>query len=591
MEQHKGVQGVIILSHDGIPIRSTLDNDKTISYAALITQLTEKAASVVRELDVTNELTFLRVRSKLNEIMVAPDEQYILIVIQSAGTQYAVKEMEVLGKKRLMKERAIWEVRVIAAAGNGHPYIIGYKEASYANGTVYIVMEYASAGNLSHLVKQYATPSGALPESLLRRLLVQLALALKALHDADFVHRDLKSDNVFLDAGLDVKLGDFGLARSLPRSSYAYTPAGTPGYQAPEIMMGRAYNAKADVWSLGCIAYEMCAGRLPYHPSVKHQIMYMQPGPLPYTYSSGLRSLIGKMLNKNAHSRPSIDAILNDSYMRAAFKDELSADHQALFDASFAFKAPSAATPSHADDIQRHLIGSIRTFDFAESEAAPAEPPVEQLVAKENVGVVSGKKLASAAAALPSPIEGLDADGTGPLADSASVAAPGVSDSVVLYSGIDNLLGDLDLNATLDAETIAAKIQEMNSRFSKISTRAAASDAGSPAVPAHKGSSAAAAPARTPARAGPAVPARHAAEAGAGAAPLKVAAHKMTVSSSVNTSAAKARVANPLFDAPTVSVVESYGVGGGGWGASVAGSYALYGGGGGYGYGAGGLYF
>ena len=85
MEQHKGVEGVIILSHDGIPIRSTLDNDKTISYAALITQLTEKAASVVRELDVTNELTFLRIRSKNKEIMVAPDAQYILIVIQASN--------------------------------------------------------------------------------------------------------------------------------------------------------------------------------------------------------------------------------------------------------------------------------------------------------------------------------------------------------------------------------------------------------------------------------------------------------------------------------------------------------------------------
>eukprot|EP00030_Apusomonadida_sp_AF-17_P005261 a522708_244.p2 GENE.a522708_244~~a522708_244.p2 ORF type:complete len:114 (+),score=43.45 a522708_244:39-344(+) len=86
MESHKGVEGVIILTHDGIPIRSTLDNDKTLVYAALITQLTEKAASVVRDLDQTNELTFLRIRSKLKEVMVAPDDQYILIVIQSAGS-------------------------------------------------------------------------------------------------------------------------------------------------------------------------------------------------------------------------------------------------------------------------------------------------------------------------------------------------------------------------------------------------------------------------------------------------------------------------------------------------------------------------
>lgn len=71
------------LTYLGIPIKSTLDNTTTVQYAGLISQLSDKARSVVRDLDPTNDLTFLRIRSKKHEIMVAPDKEFILIVIQN----------------------------------------------------------------------------------------------------------------------------------------------------------------------------------------------------------------------------------------------------------------------------------------------------------------------------------------------------------------------------------------------------------------------------------------------------------------------------------------------------------------------------
>ncbi|KAG4084582.1 roadblock-type dynein light chain [Neocallimastix lanati (nom. inval.)] len=83
LQSHKGVEGIVIVNNDGIPIRSTLDNNLTVQYSALITQLASKARSVVRDLDPQNDLTFLRIRSKKHEIMVAPDKEYILIVIQN----------------------------------------------------------------------------------------------------------------------------------------------------------------------------------------------------------------------------------------------------------------------------------------------------------------------------------------------------------------------------------------------------------------------------------------------------------------------------------------------------------------------------
>ncbi|XP_064611054.1 dynein light chain roadblock-type 2 isoform X2 [Liolophura sinensis] len=82
IQSHRGVIGVIVVNSEGIPIRTTLDNATTVQCAGLIHQLTAKARSVVRDIDPQNDLTFLRVKSKKHEIMVAPDKEYLLIVLQ-----------------------------------------------------------------------------------------------------------------------------------------------------------------------------------------------------------------------------------------------------------------------------------------------------------------------------------------------------------------------------------------------------------------------------------------------------------------------------------------------------------------------------
>ncbi|XP_070808964.1 dynein light chain roadblock-type 2 isoform X1 [Pituophis catenifer annectens] len=83
IQAHKGVIGTIVVNAEGIPIRTTLDNSTTVQYAGLLHQLTMKAKSTVRDIDPQNDLTFLRIRSKKHEIMVAPDKEYLLIVIQN----------------------------------------------------------------------------------------------------------------------------------------------------------------------------------------------------------------------------------------------------------------------------------------------------------------------------------------------------------------------------------------------------------------------------------------------------------------------------------------------------------------------------
>ncbi|CAM9278907.1 unnamed protein product [Phaeothamnion confervicola] len=83
IQSHKGVEGVLILNSDGVPIRSNLSAEETDTYAALVGQLSFKANGIVRTLDESDSLSLLRLRSQKREIMVVPDKEYVLIVIQN----------------------------------------------------------------------------------------------------------------------------------------------------------------------------------------------------------------------------------------------------------------------------------------------------------------------------------------------------------------------------------------------------------------------------------------------------------------------------------------------------------------------------
>ncbi|CAF1197324.1 unnamed protein product [Rotaria sp. Silwood1] len=87
IQEHKGVQGYLIINNEGIPIRSSLDTSLTQQYAALIKSLSDKARSTIREIDPTNELVFFRMRTKKHEILVAPEKEYTMIVLQATDVQ------------------------------------------------------------------------------------------------------------------------------------------------------------------------------------------------------------------------------------------------------------------------------------------------------------------------------------------------------------------------------------------------------------------------------------------------------------------------------------------------------------------------
>merc|ERR1712061_278012 len=147
------------------------------------------------------------------------------------------------------------------------------------------------------------------------RWFTQCVLALKYIHDMHILHRDLKSGNFFLSKSGNIKMGDFGIAKVLEcTAACAQTQIGTPYYLSPEICQGKPYAWSSDIWSMGCILYEMCARKVPFDaPDLKQLIQKITKGPapeVPSEYSVALRNLCKELLDPDPAKRPPAAEIL-----------------------------------------------------------------------------------------------------------------------------------------------------------------------------------------------------------------------------------------------------------------------------------------
>ncbi|XP_036084418.1 serine/threonine-protein kinase Nek3 isoform X4 [Rousettus aegyptiacus] len=195
-----------------------------------------------------------------------------------------------------------------------HPNIVAFKESFEAEGHLYIVMEYCDGGDLMQKIKHQ---QGKLfPEDMILNWFTQMCLGVNHIHKKHVLHRDIKSKNVFLTQNGKVKLGDFGSARLLSNPmAFACTYVGTPYYVPPEIWENMPYNNKSDIWSLGCILYELCTLKHPFQAnSWKSLILKICQGfvsPLPSHYSYELQHLIKQMFKRNPSHRPSATTLLS----------------------------------------------------------------------------------------------------------------------------------------------------------------------------------------------------------------------------------------------------------------------------------------
>ncbi|KAL3426586.1 g2-specific protein kinase nima [Phlyctema vagabunda] len=251
------------------------------------------------------------------------------------------KEINYLRMSQKEREQLHAEFAILSSLH--HPNIVGYyhREHLKTSQDLHLYMEYCGNGDLGRVIKDLQAKKQYAEEGFVWSMFSQLVTALYRCHygvnppdvgsnvmglgnsakprqpagGVMILHRDLKPENVFLGEDNSVKLGDFGLSKIMASHDFASTYVGTPFYMSPEICAAERYTLKSDIWSLGCIIYELCAREPPFnaksHFGLVQKIKEGKIAPLPSVYSPELNAVIKDCLRVNPDRRPDTAALLN----------------------------------------------------------------------------------------------------------------------------------------------------------------------------------------------------------------------------------------------------------------------------------------
>ncbi|XP_003219021.1 serine/threonine-protein kinase SIK1 [Anolis carolinensis] len=265
-------------------------------------------------------------------------------------TQVAIK---IIDKTRLDPsnlEKIYREVQIMKLLN--HPHIIKLYQVMETKDMLYIVTEFAKNGEMfDHL-----TSHGHLSESEARKKFWQILSAVEYCHSHHIVHRDLKTENLLLDANMNIKLADFGFGNFYKSGEPLSTWCGSPPYAAPEVFEGKEYEGPhLDIWSLGVVLYVLVCGSLPFDgpnlPSLRQRVLEGRFR-IPYFMSQDCETLIRRMLVVDPTKRITIAQIKQHKWILA---DPSLQQHQSL---SFSMHSYN----SNLGDYNEQVLGIMHTL-------------------------------------------------------------------------------------------------------------------------------------------------------------------------------------------------------------------------------------
>ena len=233
---------------------------------------------------------------------------------------YALKKVQLLNLSKKQKLSSLNEIRVLSSIKS--KYIINYKEAflDEKDCSLCLVMEYADRGDLENRIKKQKEKCQYFSEKNIWKVFIQILKGLKSLHDLGIMHRDIKSSNIFLFSNGIAKLGDLNVCKILNNDNLSHTQTGTPAYAAPEVWMEKPYGLKSDIWSLGCVLYEMTTLKCPFREDnmmkLYNKILIGEYKTIPSKFSEELSWIIGKMINSEIDKRFTCEEIINCEYVQ-----------------------------------------------------------------------------------------------------------------------------------------------------------------------------------------------------------------------------------------------------------------------------------
>ena len=255
---------------------------------------------------------------------------------------YALKKVKLKDLSDKEKQNALNEVRILASVKSN--FVISYKEAfiDEDDTNLCLVMEYADKGDLYQKISQFKKIGCLIEEIDVWKIFIQMVKGLKALHDLNILHRDLKSANIFLFSDGSAKIGDLNVSKVVNKG-LGYTQTGTPYYASPEVWKDQPYDVKSDIWSLGCVTFEMLALRPPFRAEnmdkLYNKVIKGQYGKISERYSDDMKEIIKLLLKVNPKERPNCTQILNHDIIKkrldffqvqSGFDDELDTNDEGV---------------------------------------------------------------------------------------------------------------------------------------------------------------------------------------------------------------------------------------------------------------------
>jgi len=223
---------------------------------------------------------------------------------------YALKKIEINNELEKNISKIENESNILKSIDN--PNIVRYYDCFREKDSFYILMEFCEYNDLRSFIDKYKQKKELIPESVIRTISREICNGIKEIHSKNVIHRDLKPDNIFISTDYKIKIGDFGISKILDGTSYANTMAGTYIYMAPEIVRGIKYTNKVDIWSLGCIIYEMCTLNYCFDANniinLINKIVSGVHGKFDLNYyNDNLQNLIDLLLRINEKERPNVE--------------------------------------------------------------------------------------------------------------------------------------------------------------------------------------------------------------------------------------------------------------------------------------------
>uniref|UniRef100_A0A3B1INJ1 MAP/microtubule affinity-regulating kinase 3 n=1 Tax=Astyanax mexicanus TaxID=7994 RepID=A0A3B1INJ1_ASTMX len=236
------------------------------------------------------------------------------------GREVAIKIIDKTQLNPTSLQKLFREVRIMKILN--HPNIVKLFEVIETEKTLYLVMEYASGGE----VFDYLVAHGRMKEKEARAKFRQIVSAVQYCHQKHIVHRDLKAENLLLDADMNIKIADFGFSNEFTLGNKLDTFCGSPPYAAPELFQGKKYDGpEVDVWSLGVILYTLVSGSLPFDgQNLKELRERVLRGKyrIPFYMSTDCENLLKRFLVLNPSKRGTLEQIMKDRWINAGFEED-----------------------------------------------------------------------------------------------------------------------------------------------------------------------------------------------------------------------------------------------------------------------------